>query len=284
MLNRYPIKTPNKDFIFSNITYNTKGSRAKRVVIDKTGKKAFFKYQRADYITSEACSEKMSYEIAKVLGYKCATIELAHDENKNLGVLNYWFTDNMDNHTDIVSYFNTSETKRNEFYTISNIKRVLDEIDNTLFYDFIKIMVFDALVGEQDRHEENWGVLKQNDKYEISPLYDNGDNLLNKFKDQAYAEKYYNKQKDFNAYIRNSKTLIYKEDNKTKYKHFELIEYLNDLYHDYVQTEINNLNKLKDEKIEEIVNKVPEDLLTEVHKEYIIDYLKKRRDILLNIK
>lgn len=284
MLKKYPIKAPDKDFNFSNLTYNTKGSRAKRVIVDKNGQKAFFKYQHADYITSEACSEKMSYEIAQVLGYKCAKIELATDENGKLGVLNYWFTDNMDNHTDIVSYFNTSEPKRNQFYTVSNIKKVLDEIDCTLFYDFIKIMIFDALVGEQDRHEENWGILKQEDNYEISPLYDNGDDLLNKFKDQVYAEKYYSKQKDFNAYIRNSRTLIYKEDNKTKYKHFELIKYLNNLYHTNVQKEINNLNKLTNKKIEEIVNKVPDNLLTEMHKEYIIDYLKKRRNILLDIK
>ena len=35
--------------------------------------------------------------------------------------------------------------------------------------------------------------------------------------------------------------------------------------------------------IEEIVNKIPVSLLTDMHKKYIIQYLKKRRDILLKI-
>ena len=49
-------------------------------------------------------------------------------------------------------------------------------------------MIFDALVGEQDRHEENWGIKKFENKYEISPLYDNGDSLLANFKNEDFAK------------------------------------------------------------------------------------------------
>ena len=41
---------------------------------------------------------------------------------------------------------------------------------------------------------------------------------------------------------------------------------------------------LTDEKIENIVNKIPSELMIKEHKKYIIYYLKKRRDILLSIK
>ena len=53
------------------------------------------------------------------------------------------------------------------YYTISNIKSVLDELDTSLFKDFIKIMVFDALIGKQDRHEENWGITEKDGNYLI---------------------------------------------------------------------------------------------------------------------
>ena len=144
-------------------------------------------------------------------------------------------------------------------------------------------MVFDALIGEQDRHEENWGIEIENNRYKISPLYDNGCSLLKEFKNESYAENYYTNKKDFDSYIRRSKTIIYKEDNKHQYKHFELIEYLNERYPNIVQREIKNLNKLTDESIENIIYKIPDGLLTDNHKNYIIIYLKKRRDILLNI-
>lgn len=170
-----------------------------------------------------------------------------------------------------------------KYYTISNIKNKLDELDTKLFKDFIKIMIFDALIGEQDRHEENWGITKNKGKYSISPLYDNGCNLLREFKNKEYAEKYYNGIKDFDMLIKKSSCILYKENGK-RYKHFELINELNELYYNEVQKELKKLRKLNDSTIETIVGKIPDDLLTNKHKEYIIKYLKKRRNILLDIK
>ena len=284
-MRKYQIKKPNRDFKCLDITCNIKGTRTKKMVVDNKGKNAIFKYEGFGYITSELCSEKLCYEIAKILGYKCARIELAKDNEGILGILNYIFVDKTSiEHIDAVSYLNKHSNERPIFYTISNIKKVLDNLDVNLFEQFIKIMIFDALVGEQDRHEENWGIKKFENKYEISPLYDNGDSLLANFKNEDFAKKYYNGIKNFDNYIKNSKTLIYKEDTKEKYKHFELIEYLNKNYRNVVQKEILNLKKLTDEKIEDIVKKIPDELLIDKHKEYITIYLKKRRNLLLNIK
>lgn len=284
-MEKYSIKLSDNDFKFLNYISNTKGSRTKRLAIDIISKeKAWFKYQGQGYNVSEACSEKMCYEIAKVLGYNCAKIELAKDENNQIGILNYLFIDvNKITHMDAVSYLNEQENERPYFYTVSNIKRTLDNIDGKLFNGFIRLMLFDALVGETDRHEENWGVEITKDGYEFSPLYDNGCNLLREFRNEEYAAKYYDDIQRFDAYIYKSKTYIFKEDNKHRYKHFELIEYLNEEYHDILVKEIRNLNKLTDDKIENIVNKIPNELLTDKHKEYIIYYLKKRGDILLSI-
>ncbi len=88
----------------------------------------------------------------------------------------------------------------------------------------------------------------------------------------------------FDAYIKRSRIIIYKEDNASRYKHFELIKYLFDKFPQYVTPEINNLKKLTDEIITELVNKIPDGLLNDKHKKYIIMYLIKRRDILLGIK
>lgn len=284
-MGKYPIKKIGHDFNFIQNEPIVRGTRRKMLAVDKNLKMAMFKYENDDYNCSEACSEKLAYEIAKVLGYDCAKIELAVDHENKIGVLNYYFSDRFDApHTDIVAYLNKDAKERNNFYTISNIKSVLDDINTDLFKDFIKIMVFDALIGEQDRHEENWGITEKNGKSFISPLYDNGDSLLREFKNPQNAQKYYDGFKDFNAYINRSRTIIYKDDNKTKYKHFELIKYLYKNYSQYVIPEINNLNKLTDDIINDLVNRIPDELLTTEHKKYIIMYLIKRRDILLNIE
>ncbi len=283
-MRKYPVKLLNKDFEVLEDNYNAKGKREKKLVVDHHGNYAFFKYQGEGYIVSESCSEKLCYEIAKVLEYNCARIELAKDDNGNLGILNYLFVNpNSTEHMDAVAYLNINDKQRSKFYTISNIKAILDGLDLSLFNDFIKIMLFDALVGEQDRHEENRGIKKKNNKYTISPLYDNGCSLLKEFRNDIFAEQFYNGKKNFDAYIRRSKVIIYKENNKSQYKHFELIEYLNKDYHDILNYEINNLQKLTNKTIINIVNKIPDDLLTYKHKEKIIEYLEKRRDILINL-
>lgn len=283
-MEKYEIKKAGTDFRFIQDEPIVRGSRKKMLAVNNKREIAMFKYEREDYDCSEACSEKLAYEIAKVLGYDCAKIELAVDNDNKIGVLNYYFSNRFNApHTDIVAYLNKDTKERNSYYTISNIKSVLDDIDTELFKDFIKIMIFDALIGEQDRHEENWGITEKQGKNFISPLYDNGDSLLREFRNIANAQKYYDGIKDFNAYIDRSQTIIYKEDKKCKYKHFELIKYLYDNFSQYVIPEINNLKKLTDEIIEILVNKIPDELLTSEHKKYIIMYLIRRRDILLNI-
>lgn len=162
-MDKYPIKTPNKDFYFTRGILTIKGTRTKKIVFDTKNRAiAFFKYERDGELNSESCSEKMSYEIAKILGYDCAKIELARDEEGNLGILNYLFIDiSNEEHMDAASYLNVNEKNRAQVYTISNIKKIIDNIDSKLFNGFIRTMVFDALIGEQDRHEENWGIVKK---------------------------------------------------------------------------------------------------------------------------
>lgn len=283
-MKKYSVKKPGKDFQFLNINYNAKGTREKKSVIDSNGKFAFFKYEGVGYLVSESCSEKMCYEIAKVLGYECAKIELAVDSDGVLGILNYSFVNkSMSEHMDAVSFLNPNGDERSKYYTISNIKDTLDKMNKDLFIHFIQLMIFDALVGEQDRHEENWGVEFIDGKYRFSPLYDNGCSLLKEFKNEKCAIDYYTGKKSFDSYILRSKTYIYSEDHQKKYKHFELIKYLYGQFPDIVEKEVLNLNILTDEVIEKIVQQVPDYLLTDKHKEFIIIYLKKRRDLLLNI-
>lgn len=284
IMNKYPIKKCNVDYHFIDVNTSLKGTREKKVVKDTSNNKAIFKYEGEGYQVSEACSEKISYEIAKVLGYDCAQIELAKDEDGRLGILNYLFVDIDDKiHMDAVVYLNKNNERREQFYTLENIKQTLDELDKNLFKDFIKIMFFDALVGEQDRHEENWGIEIIDDCYKISPLYDNGCNLLREFKNENLAKKYYNGQKNFDSYIERSKTFIYNSKTKKRYKHFELIKHLNERYPIIMKNEILKLDKLNDSVIEKIVNKIPDELITRMHKDYIILYVRKRRDMLKEI-
>lgn len=66
-----------------------------------------------------------------------------------------------------------------DFFTISftfdTLKYSYPYQYENIFNDFIKMLVFDAIIGNNDRHFYNWGILKHlNDKHQpfFSPIYD----------------------------------------------------------------------------------------------------------------
>lgn len=56
------------------------------------------------------------------------------------------------------------------------------EIEEELFGDFVAMLAHDALIGVQDRHHENWGVIVQRDvagiRPQFAPLYDSARGLF----------------------------------------------------------------------------------------------------------
>ena len=273
-----------KDFEFVESSSVMLGSRKKEFVLDNNSESAFFKYNGYDGCT-ELASEKIACEIAKFLGYRCARIELAVDSIGNLGILNYLFVAGESGaiHYDFSFYLNIKNSNdRKERYTLSYLKSSLDSMNVNLFEEFIKLLIFDSLIGEQDRHEQNWGVIYDlhTRSYEFSPFYDNGCCLMREQTDEKLM-KFQNSLDEFEKYIWRSKTFIYQDGKRLK--HFDLIYLLLDEYPDVVIKEINKLHKLNDFVIENFVNCIPKNYLTELHKKYIIEYIKRRRDILLEI-
>lgn len=281
-MEKYTVYKEREDFRrINNEFFNTKGTRNKFVVVDKNNSLAFFKHYK--YNCREICSEKICYELAKVIHFNCARIELAQDDNCRIGILNYRFVIPKigQEHTDILEFLTNDKANRKEFYSLANIIKCLNNINVELLSGFIKIMIFDALVGETDRHEENWEITKYNGKVKLSPLYDNGCNLLWQCNENDLL-KFEQSSNIFNDYIWKSPTCIF-DNQKRKYKHFELIEELYKRYPKKVEESIKSLEKLTNYKIKNIVSKIPDTLLTDMHKKYIIQYLIIRRDILLNM-
>lgn len=148
-------------------------------------------------------------------------------------------------HTDALYYLRKIGNNRSEYHNLKNILIFLEEQNKQLVNDFLKIMIFDSLIGEQDRHEENWGITKNQNGISLSPIYDNGCSLL---RDQfSNLDKLLNDHEKMNNYIKKSTSLIYDEYGK-RYKHFALIDKLLVIYPQQMKKLIRKLNKLDDKK------------------------------------
>lgn len=44
--------------------------------------------------------------------------------------------------------------------------------------DFLDMVIFDYLIGNTDRHQNNWAIVEENGKMTWSPLYDNSSSFL----------------------------------------------------------------------------------------------------------
>lgn len=275
---------------FKEITNRpTKGARVKKLLDDTYSQRlVFLKYCAVDRDnkrrkSTELASEKIACEIAKVIGYKCADIELAKDQDGELCVLNYSFLKPDESLIEFASEASISQNgcDRKEKYTIQGIKRILDTVDEKLYSEFIGLQVFDALIGESDRHEENWGYIRTSKSSDIvlAPFYDNGDSLMHNINENR-VEEYINDEAGFLRYIHKSKTKIL-DNNGHKIKHFQLIDHLISENPVFLRDELQKTKRLTDDIIKDIIYGIPDEYLPQNHKDILQRYISIRRDILL---
>ncbi len=287
----YKILIAEKDFLISPVPNSEiVGKDVKFDAISQDNKKAFFKRQNTKRKCYDAVSEKLAYELSKQLGYNCAKNELARDLDGNIGILTFDFTDvKKENrkigvsHYDFGRYFGIRKEEIKEKYTLKNIKKNLDKIDKSLYDKFLSLMMFDALIGMGDRHENNWGITveqtEKGNKKSFSPFYDNSGSLLHNAKESDLGRLRTDKQ-NWENHILRSKSKIF-DDNKRQRKHFDIVEEIKEKNPGVYEKEIRRIMSLSDDIIREIVSMLPSELLSELRKEMIIRYIIARKEIIL---
>ena len=289
---KYKLYIPGIDFEVRKGKKPGIGTKTKFFAILNDGRQALYK-PNLRKSSSEECSEKISYELAKMLNIPAAQIELTKDKEGDYGLLSVDFTAKGKGitHTDAAQYLNLSKNetddRRKEKY---NIEHILDKLisfgNEVLLAQFVQLMIFDALVGEADRHEENWGILNDNGIISLSPIYDTAASCLPDFKNASRINQFISSApgrmpKNFLNYILKSKTRIYNQETGLIFKHFELIDYISRRYPKETSNALEVLRSLKVSKIENAVEQIPNEIITATHKQFIIIYLRIRRNILL---
>jgi len=66
--------------------------------------------------------------------------------------------------------------------------RKLTDVNDTIS-GFWNVYIVDALTGNFDRHGNNWGFIKKNGKYRLSPVFDNGSCLYPQITDEDYMQR-----------------------------------------------------------------------------------------------
>lgn len=252
------------------------------LINNETKEIGLFKYTKSDK-TTEHVSEKLASNLAGLLGIECAKIEIGK-YNSRIGSMSYLINTKTEiliegiylinkkypNYDSLTMYDNVIE----EYYSLEMILESLDEYN--LRNDFLKILILDFLIGNTDRHQNNWAVLECGNSIRICPIYDNGSSLCCYFKEENLDFYLGNDKVRFNSIV-NSKSKSRIRINKKLKKeptHFEMLEYIKLNYGECVIDLIRIINEnITEVALDEIMSSYTEDSISVKRKLLIKKFL-----------
>lgn len=146
----------------------TGGTRAKCwVVHPETGKLCFFKESHRNY-DSEFWMEIIASKVGQSIGLNMLDYNIAK-QNDLIGCLSNNMVEEGQELSELMkflmgydsTYNPDPKTKENqERYTLLFIQKTLEHYNLEQYIEkFIQVIVFDCIIGNQDRHQENWGFI-----------------------------------------------------------------------------------------------------------------------------
>ncbi|MDX1919076.1 MAG: HipA domain-containing protein [Candidatus Caenarcaniphilales bacterium] len=210
----------NKESVFLHDTRHPKGLQDKHVILNPDDNQKYFykdtwRKNHAGYQSVESQQfwiEYIANKLAEGMGLDVPECYIAINNSPEIafrvGVLSKWYLSSQEQEIsgrDFLSknipnyregYIGESENN-NRLYTLSNIIEATSHIPESQNH-WIKLLLFDALIGNTDRHDENWGIIISDGKSRFTPIYDNGialgwrekDDKLAKFNFETFFRKF----------------------------------------------------------------------------------------------
>lgn len=268
------------------------------LINESTGSIGLFKYPRQHtykegVLTGEHWAEKIASEIAKIIKIPCASIDIGVYKGE-IGAMSYIIIDNnKESLLEGVQYimkkypnFDTETLYDETTNTRYSLQMILECIDDIPFKtDFLKIPIFDCLIGNSDRHHSNWGIIvdKSGFPLRMAPLYDNSSSLCCREKEEEIDNILRDKHR-FKAIIDSKSKSCIKWMNEKKIRHFELLTKLSESYYDETIEIIKNIEEnLTDDSIYNIVYGIDEEIMSNKRQKLVSEFLMNRRDKMLEI-
>ncbi|MGL4584254.1 MAG: hypothetical protein ACRCVU_14895, partial [Flavobacterium sp.] len=264
--------------------FSTKGTRSKEIIVDpKVQEQYFFKGSKETpegeiRYKEEFWSEIVSSKVGQWLGFTMLDYNIAYNEKskQKIGCISKSMVDlNLNELKEGVNYltgfdanYNPDSKDDQKKYTFEFICQALKhhQLDDYI-RNIVSVVVFDSIVGNSDRHQENWGIITisaeaqkiVNDTFEqknqievitllfnwlknkkeaelkalvepshrFAPIYDSGC-CLGRESDDDKVNKLIKDKQMLAAYVRKGKSEIHWQGHKIN--HFELITHIKTIY------------------------------------------------------
>lgn len=153
----------------------------------------------------------------------------------------------------------------------------LTNVDETIS-TFWEIYILDAFLGNFDRHGSNWGFIKENNRYMLAPVFDNGSSLFPNLTDEEEMKEIISSKEETEKRIYKFPTSQIRLNGR-KSSYFDVINSLE--FPECNKALISVYKRIDMEKIENLVNKTP--LISEVQKAFYIHMLRERYEKIIKV-
>lgn len=256
------------------------------------------------YVTSPL-SEYIGSHIFQILGYDVheTLLGVCFDGKRNKVVCACKDFINDDKNELLIPYTalrndtNEQIMRRNDdnFVSASNLNEILFQLDNNTILKNIKnakerfwdTVVIDILINNNDRNEDNWGVIKhkKENQYALAPIFDNGNCFYSKT-DETRIKEILNDSAKLYSSATNGIT-AYEDNNEKRILAKDIIKLQNNDLICSIRKVLTKVNEHIND-IEKLFNDIPNklgdiDIISNERKEYYLKTLKIRMEILANI-
>lgn len=234
-----------------------------------------FKHPQDD--TGQHWAEKISAEVASQLGMVHAKVELAKFQGKRGSITESFSRGGRELvHGNqmlerAVRGYDPQKTFNQSSHTLTNIWHVID----TVFPEaedarraklrFAEHLVLDALIGNTDRHHENWGILRRRvgDRWKgfLAPSFDHASSLGRELADPARDRRL--KENRVGDYLQRGRGAIYwSEAERHGPSPLELVRRACRTRPDLFRPALEKLARLDERSLSDVVDRVPDDWMT----------------------
>lgn len=240
--------------------------------------------------TGEDWAEKVAAEIAYILKIPAADVELAnYNGRRGSASLNFIPADGyqLEHGNEILAGrvlgYDDTKKQRQSDHTLQNIIIAIQAVfqdrhaSQAALEQLASYLVLDALIGNADRHHENWGVfwrasIRTNDgsqpiEYEVAPTFDHASSLGRELLDHKKGEILRGCR--IERYVRKCRGGIYENSSDKKgLSPIELVEKAALRYPTYFQGILNRLRHTRLSELSATLNDVPDALISPVSREF----------------
>ena len=184
------------------------------------------------------------------------------------------------------------DVNTNAQYSVQMIQdSISDIVDINKFY---KVILFDALIGNSDRHHSNWGIINKRTQskvfnnvidvsFDICPLYDNGSSLC-AYEDNSNLEIFFRDKMKFEALVNTKSKSAIGWKNQRPIRHFELLQKIRENSYELTLPYIEKIkHNITEENINKVLDEFNNNIISENMKKLLKMYLLERRKRMLEI-